>query len=115
MSSNFGKSSYKTYNLKSGAYVIGCDPVEECGLSKEIYLEENCNQQNTMPTNDFQLVTKRSLSYTLFVGYEEFVMTYYDVVEFYNLTTDPLRIIVMQETLYDPDAYIYISREKGFF
>jgi Ulp1 protease family, C-terminal catalytic domain/MULE transposase domain len=105
----------KTSNLKSGAYVIGCDPVEECGLSKEIYLEGNSNQQSTIPTNDFQLATKRILSYSLFIGYEEFVMTYYDILDFYNITTDPLRTIVMQETLYDPDAYIYISREKGFF
>jgi hypothetical protein len=75
----------------------------------------NFFQQNTMTTNDFQLATKSIFMYKLFVGYEEFDMTYNDIVEFYKTTTDPLQIIVMQETLNDLDAYIYNTREKGFF
>jgi hypothetical protein len=51
----------------------------------------------------------------LFIGYEEFVMTYYDILDLCNTTTDPLQTIVIQETMYDPDAYICISREIGFF
>jgi hypothetical protein len=105
----------KTKDLKSGEYVIGSDPAEECGLSKEIYLEYNNTQQQKTTCNDFQLATNRILSYTLMLGYDEFVMTYYDILEFNNTTVEPLKTIVLREALNDTEAAMYISKYKGSF
>jgi hypothetical protein len=66
-------------------------------------------------TNDFQIVTNRILAYTLIVGFEEFLLTYYDLVDFYNTTSDPLRTIVVRETFNDPEAPNFILSRKGVF
>jgi hypothetical protein len=47
--------------------------------------------------------------------FEEFLMTYYDLVDFNNTTSDPLRTIVVRETLNNPKALKLISSTKGAF
>jgi hypothetical protein len=53
------------------------------------------------------------LQYTLYRGYAEFIATYYDLIDFYNLSSDPIRTIVLTEVLGDPDALSYVSCTKN--
>jgi hypothetical protein len=52
------------------------------------------------------------LAYTLIVGIDEFLMMYYDLVDFYNTTSGPLRTILVRVSLNDPEAPKFITSKK---
>jgi hypothetical protein len=52
-------------------------------------------------TNDFCLATNRILAYTRYRGNEEFIVTYFGMIEFNEITSDPIRTVVMTEALSD--------------
>jgi hypothetical protein len=95
---------------KVGEYIIGCDPADECGLSKIFFLENNCSSPKPSTTNDFQFATNRILAY----AYDELLVKY-DIFEFYKTTNDPLETVPIRERMNDPEAYTYSCKQTGVF